>query len=194
MADRRNKRFYQIIRAAFIERGEPGRDFLLDQLVHEQRPDMRRDVVQLLGSVGTVHVLPAARELLLSNDPNDRYCGSIVIGWIGQEKDFDKLVKIMTDDPNPEVRGYAVSALRQMWLRHAVIKDRTIAALIAALRGEIHPDAVAKIIVSLQTVTARHFGIKENVKEQTLTGDPKSAKERALRQFYPDGTTGSKGK
>ena len=180
LSDRENVRLYQLIRAAFIERGKPGEEFLVKRAHEEKDPGLRADILHLLGRMRNPLGLELARDAISSNDPEMRHRGCYVLGWMGTETDIDLLQARLSEDLDPYVRGTAATALRQVWFRLPATKPRLLKALRQALELEENDEVVTLIVVSAQTITEKRFGLRENIEERTITGDVNAAKKKCL--------------
>ena len=87
----------------------------------------------------------------------------------------------MLRDPSPLVRGDTASAYRQIWYRMPQVKEVAERDFAEALAAEEDEYAVGIIVISLQTIARRRFGLKETDGEVEIVGDVGEAKERALR-------------
>lgn len=181
LGDQSNFRLYQILRAAFVERGQSVEPFLLEKLHTEHRPELKLDVIQLLGTLGSIEVLPIVQKLLNSGNEDERYRSCIVLGWIGGNDDLDRISKMLLNDSSAQLRGYAATALRQIWHRLPALKSKILKVLILALAQEMDELAISLIVVSLQTILGKYFGIRENIRQSTLSGSGVAAKERAQK-------------
>jgi hypothetical protein len=111
----------------------------------------------------------------------DRKAG-IVLGWVGTAGDMKTVLRDrLLHDPSAFVRGNAATAFRQVWYRIPGAKESAIEILGEALSGEEDEDAIAGIVVSLQTIMKRRFGLREPDDGPSYVGDVARAKVRAMR-------------
>jgi len=188
LSDRENARLYQLVRAAFIERGEPGEAFLVRRAAEETDQALRADILHLLGRLRNPLGLKLARDAINSDDREMRHRACYVLGWMGDDEDIDLLRDRLLKDLDPYVRGTAATALRQVWFRLPAAKPRLLKALREALEGEENSEALKLIILSVQTIMEKRFGLRENIEERTITGDVDAAKKKcsqALARLGP---------
>ena len=142
---------------------------------------LKADALQILGGLKIEEALPYAREFIRSDSRDFRYRGIIVTGWIGHENDIPLLTERLANEPDIELRGYAATALRQLWFRLPDTKDEIVAILYKALHTENEEFVLECIIIVLQDLLKKKFGLRENIEEAETTGDVLKAKDRALK-------------
>jgi len=178
---RENWDLYQDIRYAFRKRGAVAERFLVDKMKTESDPELQADALQILGGLRSKEVLPLARHFVSHQDPDLRYRACIVLGWVGTEDDIDILGNLLLNDSKGLIRGYAATALRQLWRRLPEAKPQILVNLKKALESEIDAEALPLIIVSLQSIMNKGFGLKENIDEGKITGNVQDARKKALK-------------
>ena len=173
---------YCSIRAAFEKHGPRAEPFLVERFQVEKDPYLRGDALQILGHLRSKSARALAKEATTADEETLRYRGVIVLGWVGTVKDMTTVLRDrLLNDPSAFVRGNAATAFRQVWYRIARAKDPAIEILGAALGSEEDEDAICSIIVTLQDIMKRRFGIREPRNEPGFVGDAEAAKARALR-------------
>lgn len=174
---------YCSIRSAFEEHGAAGEDFLIEKFQVEERPGLKGDALQLLGHMKSKSARSFAKEVADDRNESLRYRAAIVLGWVGTVGDMKTVLrKRVLDDSSAFVRGNAATACRQVWYRRSAAKEPAIDILGEALPLEQDEDAIAGIVVSLQTIMKRRFGLREpDNDERDYVGDVAKAKTRALR-------------
>lgn len=174
--------FYCSIRAAFKKHGARGEAYLVERFQSETDAHLRGDALQILGGLRSKSARELAREAALADEETLRYRGVIVLGWVGTMRDMRTVLRDrLLNDPSAFVRGNAATAFRQVWYRIARAKDPAIKILGEALEVEEDREAVCSIVVSLQDIMKRRFGIREPRDEPGFVGDADAAKGRALR-------------
>jgi HEAT repeat protein len=161
LRQRDNRKLYQHLRAAFLKRGAPAEQFLLSRLDEEADPKMRADVLQLLGHFRNPIALERAREAVASDDPDYRYRGTFILGWMGGVQDIPLLNERLLTDTDDLVRSTAAPA--------------------QGLQTETEEPVIQAIVLALQTILKKRFGLRENVEEREVAGDVRAAREKALR-------------
>jgi HEAT repeat protein len=181
LRDRENSQLYRYLRGAFAERGKPGQEFLREQLPREQDAAMKADGLTMLGAMKSPLALPMAREALTSNVADLRYRGAYVLGWLGNKQDIARLHRLLREDPDVKVRSTAAAAHFQVFHRLPQHRQALLASLHDALRNESDPTVAGWIIVEVQDILKKRFGLKENVDDGVVEGDVEQARERCMR-------------
>ncbi|NOZ85228.1 MAG: HEAT repeat domain-containing protein [Deltaproteobacteria bacterium] len=176
-----NWELYQRIRYAFIKRGTIADNFLINRIKIEKDPELQADILQLLGGLKSKQALPLARDFIKHKYPEHRHRACFVLGWVGVQEDIDILSDRLFNDPKHPIRGTAATALRQLWGRLPDMKMKILINLKKALETEEDEDAVKRIIISIQTIMKKRFGLKENIEEREITGDVDIARKRTLK-------------
>lgn len=178
---RENQQFYYEVRACFDKRGMDAEPALLDILDGKSTVTGKADALQLLGHLRSPSAPEYARGYLGSPDRELRYKAIIVLGWTGKGiDDVKRLEHAIKTDPDPQLRGFAASAIRQMWFNDASLVAEMVRAIGSNLKNETEKEALEGILISLQTLTKKSFGIRERISEATVTGDMEKGKKRAL--------------
>jgi hypothetical protein len=181
LADRENHALYQRVRAAFEDRGKTGQAFLVEQAKHEQDPRLHADILHLLGIMGSPAALDMARQDVNASEPEIRRRAAYVLGWLAGPADIELLKGLLLRDASPEVRATAATALIQVWYRLPQTKNALLTILKNALESEKIDDVMTWIIIAAQEIMKKRFGLRENIDERKVTGDPAEAKVRCLR-------------
>ncbi|PBJ14604.1 HEAT repeat domain-containing protein [Flavobacterium sp. ACN6] len=120
---------------------------------------------ELLRMLGHLRI-PLAKELaekeISSPDYDLRYNSIIVLGWTGTPKDLDVLNNRMIKDSNPLLRGYCATSMRQIWHRNPDTKNEIVLYIYNAIHIEKDNDALVGMIITIQDLYMRKFGIKES--------------------------------
>ncbi|MEN8184601.1 MAG: HEAT repeat domain-containing protein, partial [Myxococcota bacterium] len=184
LRDQEHFYFYCSIRAAFERHGPPAEAFLIDRFRLEEDPELRGDALQILGHMRSKHARRFAKEVATTDDEELRDRAVIVLGWVGTIGDMKTVLRDrLIHDSSAFVRGNAATAFRQIWYRTPRAKDPAIEILGDALRYEEDSEAVYSIVVTLQDIMKRRFGVRESRDEPGFVGEPAAAKERALRSL-----------
>jgi HEAT repeat protein len=170
-----------MLRAAFIKRGPQIGSFLLEKAEHEQDETMRADLVHLLGRIEHPAAVPMAREALKSPDPNTRHVGCYVLGWLGEREDLDLLNERLLKDEDAFVRRTAATAHYQFYEHAKRLKNAVLKSLHEGLVAETDDAVAGWIVLAVQYVLGKRFGIKWDSEEDALEGDIPAAREKCLR-------------
>lgn len=181
LRDQEHFYFYCSIRAAFERHGSPAEAFLVERFRRERDPELRGDALQILGHMHSKQARLLAKEAATADAETLRYRGVIVLGWVGTVRDMKTVLRErVLHDSSAFVRGNAATAFRQVWYRIPSAKEPAIEILGEALPLEEDEDAIAGIVVSLQTIMKRRFGLREPDDGPDYVGDPIAAKKRVL--------------
>lgn len=175
-------KLYQRIRASFNKRPqEIIEPFLLEKLRTEEDISLKADVLQLLGGINSTKVLPYAIENIQSEIRDIRYRCIIVIGWVGSKNDLPVLNERLQNEPDDELRGYAATAMRQMWFKKKITSDDALPYLFKAVVKEESEETLGMIIIVIQDLLKKKFGMQELINDATIKGDAFKAKEKVLK-------------
>lgn len=151
--------------------------FLHKKYINEADVLIKADILKMLGHLR----VPETRELALneikSSNYDLRYSCIIVLGWIGTKKDLLILNEQMLNDPEGQLRGYAATAMRQIWYNHPETKDEIAGYICKAAQQEENTDALTGMIITIQTLYRKKFGIKESTYGD-ISGNVQDAKEK----------------
>lgn len=181
LRDRGNRDLYLRLRAAFAERGAAIGDFLLEKAAHETDASMRADLLHLLGRIDHPAAVPMARDALQAADADLRHVGCYVLGWLGKREDLDRLHDRLVHDEDARVRRTAAQAHDQFHLHAKRSKTAVLESLHRALAAEKDDEVAGWIVLSVQHVLGKRFGIRWDREEDELRGDVPSAREKCLR-------------
>ncbi len=173
-----NRDLYLRLRAAFVKRGEAGARYLVERIADETDPAMRADLLHLLGRLRDPAGLLLARKSLSSADSDVRHRACYVLGWMGEPNDVSLLAVPLLRDADPYVRRTAATAHSQFHERLPETKDQLIDNLKKALATETDDSVIGWIIVTIQYILKKRFGLREDIEEAELVGDLESAKRK----------------
>ncbi|HYO55927.1 HEAT repeat domain-containing protein [Archangium sp.] len=178
---RDNDLFRGIIRDAFSQRGAVGEKFLLQKLEQEKNPEMLADVVLILGLMQSSAAREYSLRMIRSPHEEIRHVATFVLGWVGTLDDLRKLEQRLLEDQAPTIRSDAATAHYQIFYRIPECKDQAVQSLLRGLEQERDEDVLASILISLQDILNKRFGMHEDIDEGEITGDVGKAKEKALK-------------
>ncbi|QSI05302.1 HEAT repeat domain-containing protein [Treponema pedis] len=182
LKNRENKDLYYRMRAYFSDRPkEKIQVFLLDRLDKEQDNVLKADIIQILGHIKSAKILPYVREHIKSKDGNIRERCIIVLGWMGNKDDLPILNERLQNDTDDELRGEAATAMRQIWFAKRATAEDILPYLYRAVVKEAAEETLSSIIIVIQDLLQRKFGLQERINEGIITGDPVKAKEKVIK-------------
>ncbi len=182
LKNKENHYLYTSIRNAFKKRDkniiEP---FLLKKIQEEVNSYLKADAIQLLGNIRSPKILPYVREHIKSKDGNIRYRCIIVLGWMGNKDDLPLLNERLQNELNDKLRGYAATAMRQIWFAKRATAEDILPYLCHAVVKETAEATLSSIIIVIQDLLQRKFGLQERINEGIITGDPVKAKGKVIK-------------
>lgn len=176
---RENLPFYHRIRAAFEERSESGAEYLIKRIKTEKDPELKADALLLLGLMDRPEALPLARQMVKTPSPEIRGNACSILGWLGTEADLEILGACLLNDPDSQVRIDSAGAHNQMWLRMPKTGNRLLVNLSRALESEKDLEVLAWIIIAIQYILKKRYGLKYDMNEGTYSGNVVQAREKA---------------
>lgn len=132
--------------------------------------NLKADVIQLLGNLRDKHAKQVALENITIRKGDLRYRSIIVLGWVGDINDLEILNDRLVNDPDPQLRGYAATAMRQIWFNHPKAKNIILKFLKKAIEQEENEKALEGIIITTQELLKKKLGLKET-KYGDVSGD-----------------------
>lgn len=175
---------YNRIRASFNKRPkEIIEPFLLNKLETEKDLSLKADTIQLLGDIGSLYILPYAKLNIKSEIRDIRYRCIIVIGWVGNKEDLEVLNERLINEPDDELRGYAATAMRQIWFKKKATNEDILPYLYSAISKEESEETLSMIIIVIQDLSRIKFGLKEDIDDQIIKGDVFKAKAKIIKKI-----------
>jgi len=175
---------FQSRRMAFVKKGASVEDYLLAKLAQETDPALQGDVLQLLGKLRyhggqRLEETAAWARRLLGSEVDQVRCRALwVLGWVGGAGDLERLSSALRSDSNPENRGWAATAMMQLFMSDVMNAAQCLTPLRQALRKEEDVFALEKILVSLQEISGTRLGLKSGGQVPA----PKEKLEAALKK------------
>ena len=154
-------------------------DFLKTCFSTETDKIAKGDIIQILGHMRQMDALILAEKNINDTSSEIRYKCIIVLGWMGTDKHFDILNEILKKDLDPINRGYAATAMRQIWYNYPKTKHTIIKLLKNALLIETEDVTLQCIIVTVQDILKKKLGLKESPHGE-ISGDVVVAKSNSL--------------
>jgi hypothetical protein len=153
--------------------------FLYEKYHKETDVSKKADILKMLGHLRVQEARILALNEIKSLDYDLRYSSIIVLGWTGTEKDLSVLNEQMLNDPDGQLRGYSATAMRQIWYNHPDVKDKIAGYIFNAVQQEKDTDALTGMIITIQDLYRKKFGIKESRYGDT-SGNVSDAKEKMI--------------
>lgn len=180
LKDKSDIRLFQRFRGNFKKRGDAGKNFLLQKIKAETDFDLKSEALFILGTMKCAEAKPIAIQFLYEDKYDYQYKGIIVLGWLGEKEEVPLLENILRNNKDSELRGYAASALRQIWYNNSRLKKMILKVYYEALENEIDDDVNRTIISCVQDMLRKKFGIKESQYGE-ISGDVAVAKPKAIK-------------
>jgi hypothetical protein len=154
-------------------------DFLCEKYNRETKESVKSDILKMLGNLKVLEARTLALQEIKSKNYDLRYSSIIVLGWTGTEKDLSILNERMLNDKEGELRGYAATAMRQIWHNHPETKDKIAGYIFNAAPREQDDDALTGMIITVRDLYRKKFGIKESTYGD-ISGNVSDAKEKMI--------------
>lgn len=181
LADKENKDLHRRVSNAFEKRGSAGEKFLIKKLGEETNVGLQADVLQILGKFKSRELAEIIPHFLNSPEEMLRQKAIIVTGWFGNEPEIYLLNDHYGREKTAYLRGFTATSMRQIWFRNPDLKDIILRFYYRFLTVENDETAIAMIVVSVQDLMRKKFGLKENYVENEISGDVEKAKQKALK-------------
>lgn len=181
--DSKNADLKRILGNGFLKRGKEGVLFLEEKLKTETDALAKSNVIHLIGLSYNKEYLPYILPYL--DDANDeiRYKAIIACGWLGDAEAIKILKEHYATEKDALLRGFIVSAMRQIFLRHKETKQQIVDFIYVKMPEETYNELLAIMIVVLQDLTKVKFGLKEDSCSGEISGDIAKAKDKVLKKI-----------
>ncbi|WP_299249142.1 HEAT repeat domain-containing protein [uncultured Cytophaga sp.] len=182
LTDRKKEAVYNIVRSFFDERKDKIKtgEFLYNEYKSGIGDiTLKADVIQILGYLRSKYAKMVALENLNADKGDLRYRCIIVLGWVGTAADLVKLNERLVQDKDPNLRGYAATAMRQLWFNHPKTKDEILIYIKEAIVNEKSEEALQGMILTVQDLTKKKLGLKES-KYGDVSGDIVVATDKTI--------------
>lgn len=182
LKDRQKEALYYYIRNAFGKRQSKDivSSFLKSKFEQEEDTITQGDVIQILGNIKSKYAELLALDNIHSNNQDIRYRCIIVLGWVGKSQTLSILDERMLNDDIGQLRGYAATAMRQIWYNHPKTKEKITELIKNAISNEIDNEALIGMIITIQDMYRKKFGLKESVYGD-ISGNVQEAKDKTLK-------------
>ena len=173
---------YYYIRDAFGKRKNKDvvSSYLYAKFEHEQDPVIQGDIIQILGNMKSKYAETLSLDYIHSDNQDIRYRSVIVLGWVGKAQTLSILNERMLGDNIGKLRGYAATAMRQIWYNHPKTKERITDFIKKAIDKEVDDDALSGMILTIQDMYRKKLGLKESTYGD-VSGDVQEAKDKTLK-------------
>ena len=178
-----NSDLKRILGKGFLKRGKDGVSFLLGKLSNEPDNLIKSNIIHLIGLSYDKKYLSNIISFLKDEDREVRYKAIIVCGWLGDTDTIDILKEHYPFEKVSLLRGFTVSAMRQIFFRHKETKDKIVEFICTKLPEETDNEALAIMIVVLQDLTKIKYGLKEDPYSGEVSGNIVKAKCKILKRI-----------
>lgn len=183
IGNREKENLYFYLRACFKNR--KNKEKISEYLIKKYKEGindnvLKADVIQILGNIKNPYIKSIVQQEIISPIRDIRYRCIIVLGWIGNSKELPLLNERMVNDPDEELREFGATAMRQIWFNHKNTSDEITKYINNAIRNENSEKALIGMIITLQDLHRKKFGIKES-QEGDISGDVIAAKAKAIK-------------
>lgn len=178
-----NSDLKRILGKGFLKRGKDGVSFLLGKLSNEPDNLIKSNIIHLIGLSYDKKYLSNIIPFLKDEDREVRYKAIIVCSWLGDTDTIDILKEHYPFEKVSLLRGFTVSAMRQIFFRHKETKDKIVEFICTKLPEETDNEALAIMIVVLQDLTRIKYGLKEDPYSGEVSGDVTKAKCKILKRI-----------
>lgn len=181
--DSENADLKRILGNGFLKRGKEGVLFLKEKLKTETDALAKSNVIHIIGLSYNKEYLPYILPYL--DDANDeiRYKAIIACGWLGDAEAIKILKEHYVTEKDALLRGFIVSAMRQIFFRHKETKQQIVDFIYVKIPEETYNELLAIMIVVLQDLTKVKFGLKEDLCSGEISGDIAKAKDKVLKKI-----------
>ena len=178
LRSQKNRELHLRLRLAFIKRGEEGARYLVERIADEKDTAMQGDLLHMLGRLRHPAGLQMARASLSSNERETRHHACCVLGWMGEKADVTLLLTPLLKDAEPYVRTAATTAHSQIYDRLPELKAPLLQNLKQAFDAERDDTTMGWVIITIQYILKKRFGLREDIGSATLIGNLESAKKK----------------
>lgn len=181
--DSENADLKRILGNGFLKRGKEGVFFLKEKLKTETDALAKSNVIHLIGLSYNKEYLPYILPYLDNANDEIRYKAIIACGWLGDAEAIKILKEHYATEKDALLRGFIVSAMRQIFFRHKETKQQIVDFIYVKMPEEIDNELLAIMIVVLQDLTKVKFGLKEDSCSGEISGDIAKAKDKVLKKI-----------
>ena len=181
--DSENADLKRILGNGFLKRGKEGVLFLEEKLKTETDALAKSNVIHLIGLSYNKEYLPYILPYLDDADNEIRYKAIIACGWLGDAEAIKILKEHYATEKDALLRGFIVSAMRQIFFRHKETKQQIVDFIYVKMPEETYNELLAIMIVVLQDLTKVKFGLKEDLCSGEISGDIAKAKDKVLKKI-----------
>lgn len=182
LKDRDKKALYYYLRDAFGKRKDKDfvSQFLKVKFEQEEDTITKGDIIQILGNIKSKYAEILALDNICSDNKDIRYRCIIVLGWVGKDHTLPVLNERMLHDTIGQLRGYAATAMRQIWYNHPKTKEQITQLIKIAINKEADNDALIGMIITIQDMYRKKLGLKESTYGD-VSGDVETAKDKTIK-------------
>lgn len=186
LSDRDDEYLHRDIFSFFKDRKNKSEvcNFLLNKYYNGIDDDMQKaDIIQILGNLKSKNAEKIALENITSSNLDIRYRCIIVLGWVGTSNTLPVLNERMLNDNDGQLRGYAATAMRQIWFNHPATKEQITVFIRNAISTETDERALIGMIITIQELYRKKLGLKESAYGD-VSGNIQEAKEKTIKLLF----------
>ncbi|SIS97468.1 hypothetical protein SAMN05421766_1069 [Zobellia uliginosa] len=158
-------------------------DFLYEKYKTESDLEKKARLIQILGHLRSPLVKEIVEKEIKSPIRDIRYRCLIVMGWVGTSvEDLNILNERMLNDEDGQLRGYAATAMRQIWYNKKSVKNRVTRYIKEAIVNESNTEALTGMIITIQDLHKKKLGVKES-NYGDISGDVQKAKLKTIKML-----------
>lgn len=181
-----SENFRKSLSRRFDEHSEKGETLLLSKLDNNEDVDFHGEIIFILGNIKGQQkdrILTHARELTKSKNIYTRNKAIIVLGWIGQSKDFEILENHLLYDSYKECRAWSATAFYIIYdrIKNEKFKSNAFKLFKKALENEKDYFVLGMIIYSMQELANKKFGISQKAIDEMDENKINLTKEKIIR-------------
>ena len=182
LKDREDQAVYNTVRSFFNKRNDKTKteDFLYERYKSGiEDIILKADVIHILGHLRSKYAKVVALENINVDKGDLRYRSIIVLGWVGTKAELSQLHEPLLNDKDSNLRGFAATAMRQIWFNYPKTKDEILSCIKDAIVSEKSEEALQGMILTVQELTKKKLGLKES-KYGDVSGDINTAKNKTI--------------
>ncbi len=176
-----NSDLKRVLGKGFLKRKQNATGFLLEKLNTKTSIHEKSDIIHLLGLSGDKSILKNLFEYLSNENDEIRYKVIISLGWLGTSDDIKVLENHYNREKIDYLRGFTVTAMRQIFFRIPSVKAEILNFLFKKIKTEKNEKVIALIIVVIQDLEKMKYGLKEDPNTGDISGDINKAREKIIK-------------
>ena len=183
LKDKRNPPLFLALRAFFDKFGGRGERYLLGFLSESGDKNLAAEAITILSghSYQSKEALPYIRRYMADCDENLRHSAIIALGLVGEENDFVLLRERAEHEAEAVGKGYALSAMRQMYFRIPRLKKQVLECYQKEISASDNGDLILIIAACTQDLLKKRLNITENERGIHAKDTPEAIKAKVIK-------------